>query len=182
MRFESTDVVGVLKVVAEPRTDSRGAFGRVFCVEEFAAEGLETMISQVNIASTTHAGTVRGLHYQLAPSSEAKLIRCTQGAILDVVVDTRLDSPTFGAWTSLQLVAGDGTAVYVPPGCAHGYQALEDRSEVLYHASAAYDPDRERGIHHADPDLAITWTLSPSHVSDKDAALPNLADAVLAHS
>ncbi|MDZ7668763.1 MAG: dTDP-4-dehydrorhamnose 3,5-epimerase family protein [Gammaproteobacteria bacterium] len=179
MLFEPLGVAGCYIVSWEPRTDARGSFGRVFCAETFASRGLETAVVQANFATTRHAGTVRGLHYQLPPSAEAKLIRCTTGAILDAVVDTRSDSPSFGRWTAAELIAGDGTAVYVPPGCAHGYQALEDDSQVYYQVSAAYDPERERGINHADPDLSIVWALPPVHISEKDAALPPLADADL---
>lgn len=179
MLFSPLEVAGCYHVVWEPRHDSRGSFGRVFSAETFAAQGLETAVVQANVATTQRAGTVRGLHYQLPPSAEAKLIRCTTGAILDAVVDTRPSSPTFGRWATTELIAGDGAAVYVPPGCAHGYQALEDDSQVYYQVSAAYDPGLERGVHHADPDLSIVWALPPVHISEKDAALPRLADADL---
>jgi dTDP-4-dehydrorhamnose 3,5-epimerase len=131
----------------------------------------------VNLAMTADAGTVRGLHYQLPPGAEAKLIRCVDGAIFDVVVDTRTGSPTFGRWFGIELRAEDGTALYVPPGCAHGYQALTDGARALYHASTPYQPDLERGIDHADPSLAIAWPLPPVNVSAKDRDLPAFADA-----
>jgi dTDP-4-dehydrorhamnose 3,5-epimerase len=128
---------------------------------------------------TAEAGTVRGLHYQLPPGAEAKLVRCVEGAIYDVVVDTRRSSPTFRGWFGVELTATEGAALYVPPGCAHGYQALTDGARALYHASTPYAPDLERGIHHADPALGITWPLPPANVSSKDRALPWLADAEL---
>jgi hypothetical protein len=119
---------------------------------------------------------VRGLHYQLPPAAEAKLVRCVDGAIFDVVVDNRPWSPTFGRWAGVELGADDAVALYVPPGCAHGYQALTDGARALYQASAPYSPEHERGIDHADPELAIAWPLPPRNVSEKDRALPTLHD------
>jgi dTDP-4-dehydrorhamnose 3,5-epimerase len=179
MEFEPTAVDGAMIVRPEPRGDDRGWFARVFCAEEFGQHGLTAEIAQINLAETTNAGTVRGLHYQLPPAAEAKLVRCVAGAIFDVVVDTRRSSPTFGRWAGAELSASGGEALFVPPGCAHGYQALTDGARALYHASVPYDPDLERGIHHADPAIGIAWPLPPSRVSDKDRALPVLRDADL---
>lgn len=179
MRFEPLEVDGAVLVRPEPRGDDRGWFARVFCAEEFAANGLEPGVAQVNLATTVEAGTVRGLHYQLPPAAEAKLVRCVDGAIFDVVVDNRPWSPTFGRWAGVELGAEDAVALYLPPGCAHGYQALTDGARALYQASAPYTPERERGIHHADPELAIAWPLPPRNVSDKDRALPTLHAAEL---
>ena len=179
MQFQPLEVAGAFLVSAEPRGDARGWFARVFCADEFAAHGLEPTIAQVNLAQTAAAGTVRGLHYQLPPAAEAKLVRCVEGAIFDVVVDNRPDSPTFGRWAGGELAADDAVALYVPPGCAHGYQALTDGARALYHASVAYTPELERGIDHADPVLAIEWPLPPLNVSDKDRALPPLREAEL---
>jgi dTDP-4-dehydrorhamnose 3,5-epimerase len=177
--FSATDVEGAFVVRPRRHEDDRGWFGRIFCADEFGARGLVTSIAQVNLAMTATAGTVRGLHYQLAPGAEAKLVRCVDGAIFDVVVDTRTSSPTFGRWFGLELHAEDVTALYVPPGCAHGYQALTDGARALYHASTPYQPDLERGIDHADPSLAIAWPLPPVNVSAKDRALPAFIDAEL---
>lgn len=179
MRFEPLEVAGAFLVRPEQRSDARGWFARVFCVQEFAAHGLETTIAQANLAETVRAGTLRGLHYQLPPAAEAKLVRCVQGAIFDVVVDNRPGSPTFGRWAGAELVAEDPVALYVPPGCAHGYQALTDGARALYHASVAYTPELERGIDHADPEVAIAWPLPPVNVSEKDRALPPLREAEL---
>jgi dTDP-4-dehydrorhamnose 3,5-epimerase len=179
MEFEPTAVDGAMIVRPEPRGDDRGWFARIFCAEEFDEHGLTATIAQINLAETTSAGTVRGLHYQLPPAAEAKLVRCVAGAIFDVVVDTRRWSPTFGRWAGAELSASGGEALFVPPGCAHGYQALTDDARALYHASVPYDPDLERGIHHADPAIGIAWPLPPSRVSDKDRALPVLRDADL---
>jgi dTDP-4-dehydrorhamnose 3,5-epimerase len=159
--------------------DERGWFGRVFCEEIFRQHGLATHVAQMNLAMTAQAGTVRGLHYQLPPAAEAKLVRCVAGAIYDVVVDIRPGSTTFGRWFGAELDAEEGTALYVPPGCAHGYQALTDGARALYHADTAYSPELERGIHHADTTLAIAWPLTPVNVSAKDLALPAFGDADL---
>ena len=175
MEFVPTDVDGVVLVRPEPRRDDRGWFARIFCTEEFAEAGLTTEVAQINLAETAVAGTVRGLHYQLPPADEAKLVRCVAGAIFDVVLDTRHGSPTFGRWAGVELTAEEGSALYVPPGCAHGYQALTDGARALYQASAPYTPGVERGVHHADRDLAIGWPLDPVKVSEKDRALPQLS-------
>jgi dTDP-4-dehydrorhamnose 3,5-epimerase len=180
VEFESTSLEDVTLIRPEPRRDARGWFARVFCAEEFAARGLVSEVSQVNLAETAAAGTVRGLHYQLPPAPEAKLIRCVAGAIFDVAVDVRPTSPTFGRWAAAELSADEGAALYVPPGYAHGYQALTEGARALYQVSAPYTPELERGIHVADPDLGIEWPLPPAHLSEKDLALPSLTDAELA--
>jgi dTDP-4-dehydrorhamnose 3,5-epimerase len=179
MRFEPLEVEGAFLVRPEPRGDARGWFARLFCAEEFAASGLESTVAQVNLAETTRAGTVRGLHYQLPPAAEAKLVRCVAGAIFDVVVDNRPGSPTFGRWAAAELAASEAVALYVPPGCAHGYQALTDDARALYQASVAYAPALERGIDHADPSVGIDWPLPPAHLSDKDRNWPPLSSADL---
>jgi dTDP-4-dehydrorhamnose 3,5-epimerase len=179
MEFTANAVEGSVVVRPLPREDDRGWFARVFCADEFHAHGLDPAIAQMNLAMTAEAGTVRGLHYQLAPGAEAKLVRCVEGAIYDVVVDTRRRSPTFGRWFGVELTADEGAALYVPAGCAHGYQALTDGARALYHASTPYVSDLERGIHHADPALGIAWPLPPRNVSAKDRALPPLAEAEL---
>jgi dTDP-4-dehydrorhamnose 3,5-epimerase len=179
MRFEPLEVDGAFLVRSELRTDDRGWFARIFCAETFAANGLEPAVAQVNLAATARAGTVRGLHYQLAPAAEAKLVRCVAGAIFDVVVDNRPGSPTFGRWAATQLVADEVAALYVPPGCAHGYQALTDGARALYHTSVPYAPELERGINPTDPAVGIVWPRPPAHLSAKDQALPNLDAADL---
>jgi len=177
MHLEELTVTGAFLVRPERRGDDRGWFARVFCAEEFAEAGLEGHVSQVNLAATAEAGTVRGLHFQLPPAQEAKLVRCVTGRIYDVVLDVRRGSPTFGRWAGRELSAEAGEALYVPTGCAHGYQALTDDARVLYQVSHHYDPDRERGIHHADGEVGIDWPLPPRNVSVKDAGLPRLAEA-----
>jgi dTDP-4-dehydrorhamnose 3,5-epimerase len=180
VEFQPLEVAGAFLVRPEPHLDARGWFARVFCAEDFAARGLDATIEQLNLAVTEHAGTVRGLHYQLPPGAEAKLIRCVAGALFDVVVDVRPGSATFGRWAGRELTADHGDAVYVPAGCAHGYQALTPGARAMYHASTAYAPELERGIDHADPELAIAWPLAPVNLSEKDRSLPPLRDAELA--
>ena len=176
MDFTTTEVDGAVLVTPEPRHDDRGWFARVFCTQEFTEAGLDPAVAQVNLSETARAGTVRGLHFQLPPAPEAKLVRCVTGAIFDVVVDVRPGSPTFGRWAGAELTATEGHALYIPAGCAHGYQALTDGARALYQSSVPYTPELERGLHHADPDVGIVWALPPEHVSDKDRQLPNLAD------
>jgi dTDP-4-dehydrorhamnose 3,5-epimerase len=174
VRFEPLAVDGAFAVRPEPRGDDRGWFARVYCEREFEAQGLDVTVAQVNLAHTERAGTVRGLHFQLPPAAEAKLVRCVQGALFDVVVDNRPDSPTFGRWAGMSLESDEAVALYVPAGCAHGYQALTDNARALYHTSAPYHADLERGVHHADPEIGIAWPLPPVNVSAKDQALPPL--------
>jgi dTDP-4-dehydrorhamnose 3,5-epimerase len=180
VEFVPLEVDGAYLIEPEPHADERGWFARIFSAEEFAEHGLEASIAQANLAATSHAGTVRGLHYQLPPSAEAKLVRCVAGSVYDVVVDVRRGSASFGRWAGRELSAEDATAIYVPPGCAHGYQALTDAARALYHTSTAYAPELERGIDHADPQLGIGWPLTPVNLSEKDRALPSLRDAELA--
>ena len=179
MEFIETEVRGSFLVRPEPRRDDRGWFARVFCAEEFATRGMEADVAQVNLAETSHSGTVRGLHYQLPPASEAKLVRCVAGKLFDVVVDVRPSSSTFGRWAGHELSATAGEALYVPVGCAHGYQALTDGAQALYHASAPYTPELERGLRHDDPGIGISWPLPPTNVSDKDRSLPGFDSADL---
>jgi dTDP-4-dehydrorhamnose 3,5-epimerase len=174
LRFEPLTVDGAFLVRPDTREDRRGWFARIFCAEEFAANGLEPVVAQINLSETSEAGTVRGLHFQLPPVAEAKLVRCVAGAIFDVVVDNRPGSPSFGRWAGAELTVDDGAALYVPTGCAHGHQALTDGARALYHASASFTPELERGIDHGDPRIGIAWPLPPRNVSDKDRCLPAL--------
>jgi dTDP-4-dehydrorhamnose 3,5-epimerase len=172
MRFTETEVAGAYVVDLEPFEDDRGSFARVFCAEEFADHGLEPTIVQANLSRNRVAGTVRGMHFQSAPHAETKLVRCIRGALFDVVVDLRPDSPTYGRWAGRELTPANGRALYVPRGCAHGFQTLEDDTEAFYAASAAYAPDHEGGVHHADPAFGIEWPLPVASISPKDDAWP----------
>lgn len=179
MKFTETRIEGAYVIAPERLEDERGFFSRVFCREEFANLELTTHIEQANLSGNAVAGTVRGMHYQVDTASEAKLVRCVQGALYDVAVDLRPDSPTFGDWVGAELTGANDLALLVPEGCAHGFQTLVDETKVLYHVSAAYDQHRERGIHHADPTLDIEWPLPVTRVSTRDAGLPFVVDAEL---
>ena len=179
MIFTETGLQGAFVVDVERREDERGFFARTFCADEFAAHGLAGRFVQCNVSFNQRRGTLRGLHFQRAPHEEAKLVRCTMGAIWDVIVDLRAGSPTRGCWFGVELSAQSRRALYVPDGFAHGFQTLTDDAEVFYQMSTAYRPGFDAGVHHADPTLAITWPLPVSALSERDAALPPL-DAVQA--
>ena len=179
MEFEQTKIPGAYVVAPEFRGDDRGGFARVFCRTEFAAQGITAHVEQANLSTNVSAGTLRGLHYQLSPAAETKLVRCIRGALFDVVVDLRPDSPTFGGWDGVELSAENQLALLVPEGCAHGFQTLVDDTSALYHVSAAYSPEDERGVHHADPAIGITLPLAVTNLSPRDTSLPQLAEAEL---
>jgi dTDP-4-dehydrorhamnose 3,5-epimerase len=147
---------------------------RAWCVNEFAAQGIEFVPLQANMGLSRLAGTVRGLHYQAAPHEEAKLARCTRGSIFDVLVDLRPASTTYGSWFGTMLSADNGRMLYVPRGCAHGYQTLEDGSEIYYLTSAVYAPDAVRGLRFDDPTVGVKWPLPPQAVSEQDLRWPFL--------
>ncbi|MEQ1859004.1 MAG: dTDP-4-dehydrorhamnose 3,5-epimerase [Chthoniobacteraceae bacterium] len=176
MKFERTIFDGLWIVEIESAVDERGSFARTFCADEFAAHGLQTAWAQTNISRNSLRGTLRGLHFQSGPQPEVKLIRCTAGAIFDVVVDVRRDSPTFGRWQGFELTATSGRALHVPGGFAHGIQAITDDAEVSYMMSTAYDPGLARGIRWDDPAVGIKWPLLPIAISPRDRALPLLAE------
>lgn len=172
MRFEPTPLANAFLIHPEPRTDARGLFARAFCAQEFGAQGLETVFVQANISTNSHAGTVRGMHFQRAPHAEVKLVRCIKGAVYDVIVDMREGSPSYRRWFGAELSENNGAAMYVPKGFAHGYQALSDGAAVFYLVSAFYAPAAEGGLRHDDPALAIAWPRAATDISPKDAAWP----------
>jgi dTDP-4-dehydrorhamnose 3,5-epimerase len=179
MRFRPTSLEGVLVVEQEPASDERGLFARTFCSETFRDLGLMAEIAQSSLSVNTQAGTLRGLHYQRAPHEEAKLVRCTRGALFDVAVDLREGSPTHGAWTAVELTQSNGLMIYIPEGCAHGFQTLVDDTQVEYDISIPYDASHSDGIRWDDPQLAIAWP-DPPHggeriISPRDQSLPLLA-------
>lgn len=174
MKFKPTAINGVFEIELEPRGDDRGFFARAFCEEEFADKGLETRFPQMNASYSAQAGTLRGLHYQIAPHGEAKLIRCIKGAIFDVFVDLRAGSPTFGRWASAELSAENRRMFYAPKGCAHAYMTLTDGAEVLYSVSTPYAPQAERIIRWDDLSIAVAWPRPPTVLSDKDRNAPFL--------
>jgi dTDP-4-dehydrorhamnose 3,5-epimerase len=172
VRYTSTDVEGVVVVELEQRGDDRGFFARTFDVDEFAAHGLDTAVAQCNLSYNHKAGTLRGLHRQVPPHAEGKLVRCTAGAIVDVAVDVRPDSPTYGKHVMVELSAANRVALFIPPYVAHGYQTLVDGAEVTYQVSGPYAPGGEQGFRYDDPAFGIAWPLEVSVVSAKDAAWP----------
>lgn len=174
MRFETTPIEGVVVVDLEPFEDERGFFARAFCAREFADHGLVPDVAQANLSHNVRVGTTRGLHFQAAFAPEAKLFRCIRGETFHVGVDARDGSPTYGHWFGVRLSADNHRALYVPPGCAAGYQSLTDGTEVLYLVSGYYAPEAERGFRPDDPAIGIEWPLPLSVVSEKDASWPLL--------
>lgn len=176
MRFDPLPVLGAYLVHPEPREDDRGFFARIFDAEKFSAHGLATNWVHINNSRSTHTGTLRGLHFQRPPLAESKLVRCVNGAVWDVIVDVRHDSPTFGRWYGATLSAQNRAMMYVPPGFAHGCLSLSDGAEIIYPSSQPYSPTHEMGLNWADPAIGIEWPVKPSIVSVKDAAAPFLQD------
>ncbi|GBD43047.1 dTDP-4-dehydrorhamnose 3,5-epimerase [bacterium HR40] len=173
-----TTLPGVLLLTFPRHDDRRGWFGRAFCRDSLRHLGIDLDPVQANLSLSRRRGTLRGLHYQLPPSAETKLVRCLAGAILDVVLDLRPHSPTFGRHMAVELEGGAPRAVLVPPGCAHGFLTLTDDTLVLYFVSARYDPARERGVRFDDPTFAIRWPFPPEVVSDRDLAHPDFDPAI----
>jgi dTDP-4-dehydrorhamnose 3,5-epimerase len=174
--FTESRLAGAFVVDLEPHDDERGFFARVWDGDEFATRGLDARASQSSIAYNHVAGTLRGLHYQVAPFAETKLVRCTRGAIWDVIVDLRNGSPTFLDWVAVELTEENRRALYVPEEFAHGYQTLVDATEVWYQMSAPYAPDAARGLPWDDPRLGIEWPPAERRLmSERDASWPPLA-------
>jgi dTDP-4-dehydrorhamnose 3,5-epimerase len=176
MQFSETALRGAYIVDPERRSDDRGYFARTFCQREFREHGLLPIIAQVNTSFSLTAGTIRGMHFQFPAASEAKLVRCTRGAIMDVIVDLRPESATYLQHVAVELNEDNGRALYVPERFAHGYQVLRDKSEAFYSATEFYSPSDESGIRYDDPRLGIHWPLSVSVVSEKDRVWPLLAE------
>ncbi len=175
MIFRETAIAGVLVVELEPARDERGFFARSFCAETFATRGLNPRLDQLSISFNSKRGTLRGLHMQRTPHGETKLVRCTAGSVFDVVVDLRPGSKTFGRWTGVELSAANRHQIYIPEGVAHGFQALQDDSELVYHISTPYVPEAQTGLRWNDPDVGIAWPLSAAILSERDRNLPALA-------
>jgi dTDP-4-dehydrorhamnose 3,5-epimerase len=164
-------------VAPEPIADQRGFFARTFCAREFAARGLKAAVAQANLSFNHRRGTLRGLHYQLPPAAEAKLVRCTRGAVYDVIVDLRPDSPTYRRHFGIELSADNRLAIYVPEMFAHGCLTLTDHAELAYHVSEFYAPEHERGFRYDDPAFNIVWPGPVEVLSAKDASWPPFAPA-----
>ncbi|HVH75207.1 MAG TPA: dTDP-4-dehydrorhamnose 3,5-epimerase [Stellaceae bacterium] len=168
MIFTETPVEGAYLIDLEKRGDERGFFARAFCKNEFAAHGLETDFVQINNSLSAAKGTLRGMHYQLPPAAEVKVVRCIAGALWDVVLDLRPDSPSYGRWFGAELSAANRRMMYAPKGLAHGFVTLQDDTEAFYLVSAFYAPERERGVRWNDPAFGIEWPMKPVVISDKD--------------
>lgn len=173
MLFNPTPLQDAFTIELEKRGDDRGFFARFFCVNEFAKAGLETKFVQVNNSLSTVKGTLRGMHYQLAPSAEVKVVRCLRGSVWDAIIDIRPDSPTFGKSFGAELSADNRRMMYVPRGFAHGILTLTDDAELLYLVSDFYAPAEERGIRWNDPRFTVEWPIKPIEISPKDAAWPD---------
>jgi dTDP-4-dehydrorhamnose 3,5-epimerase len=168
MIFTETRLRGAFTIDVEPREDNRGFFARVFCQREFQEHGLKPVIAQANVAFNRHKATVRGMHFQYPPAPETKLVRATRGAILDIIVDLRPESPTYLQHVAVELSADNHRALYVPERFAHGYQVLEDRTETSYQVGEFYTPGAEGGLRYDDPRLGLKWPLPVGEISAKD--------------
>ena len=173
MKFHPTPLHGARTIEPEKRGDERGFFARMFCHNEFAAAGLVSAFVQVNNSLSAKKGTLRGLHYQLAPSAEVKLIRCVRGALYDAIIDLRPDSPSFGKWFGAELTAENRLMMYSPRGFAHAILTLADDTEALYMVSDYYAPQEERGVRYNDPKFGVAWPIEPVEISDKDRSWPD---------
>jgi dTDP-4-dehydrorhamnose 3,5-epimerase len=173
MKFLPCRLAGAFVVEIEPHQDARGLFARTFCQDEFVRHGLPGQFVQCNISRNRLRGTLRGMHYQIEPAPEGKLVRCTRGSIYDVLVDLRTDSPTYTQWEAFDLSAQTARAVFIPPGIAHGFQTLEDDTEVFYQMTEFYQPDLQRGVRWDDPAFRIRWPLETVAVSERDNSYPD---------
>ena len=174
MKFIECGLPGAWLIAPEPREDERGRFMRAWCQREFSDHGIAFTPVQANMSLSKLKGTIRGMHFQVAPALEAKLVRCTRGAIFDVVVDLRPASPMYRSWYGTDLSADNGHMLFVPEGCAHGCQSIEDKTELHYLTSAFYSPNHVRGLRYDDPAIGIHWPLQVSAVSDQDRNWPFL--------
>ncbi|MEF3273702.1 MAG: dTDP-4-dehydrorhamnose 3,5-epimerase [Chloroflexus sp.] len=172
MRFIPTELKDAYIIELEPREDNRGFFARVWAKDEFAEHGLVDRVVQMNLSYNRVAGTLRGMHFQHAPYAETKLVRCIRGAIYDVIIDLRPESPTYKRWIGVKLTAANRLALYVPEGFAHGFQTLEDETEVFYQVSQYYTPSAEGGVRFDDPAFGIEWPLPVTEMSEKDRRWP----------
>lgn len=175
MKLREAEIPGVWTIEVEPFVDARGSFARTFDAEAFAAHGIDARIAQCDLSRNPQRGTLRGLHHQITPRADARVVRCVRGRIFDVLVDLRPESPTFRRWTATVLDAERDLAVFVPPGIAHGFQTLVDESDVFYQHSESYAPELQRGVRWDDPAFAIRWPLAPSAISARDRSFPDFA-------
>ena len=175
MNFQTVSLVGAYLIDLDPVADDRGFFARAWCEREFAEHELDPRVRQCNLSFNHSKGTLRGMHYQIEPYQETKFVRCIRGGIYDVIIDLRPTSATYLRWFGVELTATNRRLLYVPKGFAHGYQTLEDDSEVFYQVSEFYQPGSEGGIRWDDPTFGIDWPLGVTLISDKDRSLPDFA-------
>jgi dTDP-4-dehydrorhamnose 3,5-epimerase len=173
--FKPTELPGVYVIEPERVSDVRGYFARTFCQQDFAVHGLETRVAQCSVSFNHRKGTLRGMHYQVAPFEEVKLVRCNRGAILDVIIDLRRDSVSFKQHASVRLDGQNGTMVYIPAGFAHGFQTLEDDTEVFYQMSQMYSAEHARGVRWNDPAFGIRWPEDERTILERDQNYPDFA-------
>jgi dTDP-4-dehydrorhamnose 3,5-epimerase len=174
VHFTQTPISGSWTIDPSPHLDDRGRFMRAWCTDEFEAHGIAFTPVQANMGLSTRKGTLRGMHYQVEPHGEAKLMRCTRGSIFDVLVDLRPGSKTYGQWFGVELSAENGRMLYIPPLCAHGYQTLEDETEIYYMTSARFAPSSARGLRFDDSTVGVRWPLPPISMSEQDRNWPLL--------
>lgn len=172
MRFVETPLLGAFVIELEERTDSRGFFARSYCANEFADHGLKTIVAQCNLSFNHQKGTLRGMHVQIPPAPETKLVRCTRGAVYDVIIDLRPESPTYRQHFGVELTQDNHVSLYIPELFAHGYLTLTDAAEVTYQVGEFYTPGTERGLRYNDPLYGITWPIPVAVISEKDANWP----------
>lgn len=175
MIFSETPLSGAWVIDIEPLEDERGFFARTFCREEFETHGLDPTVVQSSVSFNQQERTLRGMHYQAPPHEEIKVVRCTAGAVFDVIIDLRPHSPTFTQWHAVTLSAENRTMLYIPGGFAHGFLTLEDHTEVLYQMSEFYYPDSARGVRWNDPTFAVEWPAEPRLISNRDRGYPDFA-------
>lgn len=173
MRFQETELAGAYLISLEAAEDQRGYFARTFCRKEFADQGLNTEIAQCSISFNARKSTLRGMHYQVVPAAETKLVQCVRGSIYDVIIDLRPESETYCHWIGVDLIEGSRCLLYIPEGFAHGFQTLEDNTAIYYQISAFYAPQYARGVRWNDPAFAINWPLANPIISEKDRQLPD---------
>ena len=176
MKFQESPLAGAYTIEMDRLEDERGFFARSWCAQEFESHGLNPKLVQCSISFNSHKGTLRGVHYQVAPYQEAKLVRCTRGAIFDVAIDLRPHSRTFKSWVSAVLTAEQRNALYVPEGCAHGFLTLEDNTEVFYQMSEIFNADSALGVRWDDPAFQIAWPAKVQQISERDRTCPDFVE------
>lgn len=173
MKFTETEIAGLWVIELEPARDHRGFFAPTFSEDDFRARGLESRVAECSIAFTARAGTLRGMHYQREPHGQAKLVRCTRGALYDAVIDLRPDSATWRRWFAVELTAENRRMLYIPTGLAHGYQTLDDGTEIAYQMSSPYQPGAAAGVRWNDPAFGVAWPREVTVIAERDATYPD---------